>query len=502
MGAVVNETRNTTAMVEKFVGTSYEKLLVIYNNLESLLALQSQIENFNNTWLGSLSIVPTVRANGAPLEDGDRYFNKISKNTFIYNNGVWVNSNSVSTTVEVFTIGAGNLVGNNTVITLEGAYTPNTGNIMFFIEGVYQTPGIDYQETDEKTLTIVGEQLQIGEKVVVVLGSSLSTVNPLVSVIYGSYIVENQGQTLIQLPNGMLYVPGISNLEVYRNGIFQVIGIDYEETSAEYITMFSECDENDVITFRQGALVSTSETQKEFNVLALLNAFNSNEASLDISKPTLVKSGYTTGDGSGGVFIFNSVFSKNQANGVTVIDAGKSAGLQGTGIGNGCWIRQYEAEIHGPWFNSPYKGMALFKHLKGISNDRVNIKGFHENSTVGGGIFFYDPDMPATSHDGGTIISPLVTSTPGSAGWFVAPTEGSGCWVREDTSRPSVEWFGAYESAVDDSYNAFEAASNYTYPCEVPARTYTVSSTVNGQFYSFGAVTINGTVSTITNLLA
>lgn len=502
MGEIVNEQRSQTALVEKFVGTAYDKMLELYNNLPALLTLQAEIAELNNTWLGSLTEEPSVRADGTALLDGDRYFNSNSKSVFVYNNGVWRNTNSVSTTIETFTIAAPNLVGADTVITLSGAYTPNTGNLLVFTGGVYQTPVVHYEETDSHTITFVGDLLEIGETVSVVIGSALTTINPLISVIAGVYITETEDQTVIPLPNGMIYSPGISNLDVYVNGALLILDLDYTETSVNSVTLSDPLPSGTVVYFKQGLLIGNVEVESEVNNLALLNAFNANESLLNTGKPTLVRGGFTVGDTNGGLYFYSPSYQKSLANGVTVIDAGKASNAQGTGTGYGCWLKQYEFEIQPAWFNTPYRGMACLKTVKGVPGDKINLIGFHEGSYVGGGVFVWDATRPATDHDGGTVISPLNTSTPGTAGWFVAPLSGTGCWVRQITTQPSVDWFGVYESAVTDSYNGFEAASNYALPCEIPVRTYTLSLPVSGTFYAFGVPTINGTLNTITNLLA
>ena len=123
-------------------------------------------------------------------------------------------------------------------------------------------------------------------------------------------------------------------------------------------------------------------------------------------KAVVVKGGYTLSDGSGGVFIYDPTFDRSLCNGVTAIDATKSIGLQGSGVGNGAWIRQYEGFLRPEWFNTAYTGMAALRFMQGIDGDKAHINGFYEGSLSGGGIFVWDSSVPKEDHNGGTIISP------------------------------------------------------------------------------------------------
>lgn len=61
-------------------------------------------------------------------------------------------------------------------------------------------------------------------------------------------ITATSGQTLFTLTD-FEYTPGSNNLSVYREGIRQVKGIDYVETSASVVTFLAGVTLNDVVTF-------------------------------------------------------------------------------------------------------------------------------------------------------------------------------------------------------------------------------------------------------------
>ena len=73
--------------------------------------------------------------------------------------------------------------------------------------------------------------------------------------------------------------------------------------------------------------------------------------SVDILKETVNVKGYTTAnDGGGGIFNYDSTIDKSTANGGTIIDPSVSLALQGTGVGLGCWVRQYSGLLNHKWF--------------------------------------------------------------------------------------------------------------------------------------------------------
>ena len=79
---------------------------------------------------------------------------------------------------------------------------------------------------------------------------------------------------------------------------------------------------------------------------------------LDIlqSLNTNVKGYYAANDGGGGLFNYDSSIDKSTANGGTIIDPSVSLANQGTGIGLGCWIRQYTGPVNVKWFGAKGDG--------------------------------------------------------------------------------------------------------------------------------------------------
>lgn len=81
----------------------------------------------------------------------------------------------------------------------------------------------------------------------------------------------------------------------------------------------------------------------------------------------------------------------------------------------------------------------------------VVVKDYHPGiNTGGGGRFHYDPSMPKSSHDGGTVISPTVpwVGTKATLPAYLARAgetdpSGLGCWVRRVRDQYLITMFGA-----------------------------------------------------------
>ncbi|CAI8724286.1 hypothetical protein [Pseudomonas sp. IT-P4] len=127
-----------------------------------------------------------------------------------------------------------------------------------------------------------------------------------------------------------------------------------------------------------------------------------------------------------------------------------------------------------------YDGMTLYDYLKSFlyrsadsiralqlidpnRNVRVKVYSYYGDGAGGGDTFRYDPTMPKSSHDGGTIISPTVpwTNLPANLPAFLAKTgetdpDGLGCWVRE-CRKLSYMMFGGLVDGTGDNTAALAA---------------------------------------------
>jgi len=142
---------------------------------------------------------------------------------------------------------------------------------------------------------------------------------------------------------------------------------------------------------------------------------------------------YTSGDSAGGLFVWDSTTSKADANAGTIIDPSVPLANQGTGIGTGCWIRQYDGDIKLEYFGivSP----SYVKDNKWIWDDTVN----------------------KNTANLGTIIDPTVELTVALQG----TGSGNGCMIRQYSGAVNVKWFGAKGDTTDDNSPAIKKAIAY-----------------------------------------
>lgn len=505
MGSIVNEQRDTTSLVERYIGTAYDKMAELHANLAELLELHGYFMDEENQWQGVLATAPTTRLDGSPLQDGDRYFNSTSKASYVYINGNWGTETQYSLTTEVITVDVNtHIVGDDTVITLSNPYTPNNNSILVFVGPSFQfsqnvDPAGAYEETDETTITFTDVHLEDGEQVIVMGVVTQSLLEIVVQCTSGMYVVETAGQTVVPLPDGMVYVPNNNNLTVSVNGLDKFSGYHYLESSTSTVTFTTPLNLGDVVIFRTGEMVSNTEADSEVITKPLLSSMMNTP--LDTTKTILVKGGYTAGDGSGGMYVWDVSADKALANGVTIIDPDKNLANQGTGTTNGCWIRQYESEVFPQWWNKPEKGAEVLRYLTPVDGDCINLKGMLEDSLRGGGFFYWDGAAARNTHNGVTIISPESLETVGSTAWFTAPVAGdAGCWKRQITSAVSIDWFGVVGDGVTDDTDAFTAASNWSSPVYVPPGSYAVTGAISGYFYTFGIVSIVGGSVTVSDI--
>jgi len=66
---------------------------------------------------------------------------------------------------------------------------------------------------------------------------------------------------------------------------------------------------------------------------------------------------HAVNDGGGGLFNWDSTIDKSTADAGTIIDPSVSLANQGTGVGIGCWIRQYSGRINAKWYGAKGNGV-------------------------------------------------------------------------------------------------------------------------------------------------
>lgn len=89
------------------------------------------------------------------------------------------------------------------------------------------------------------------------------------------------------------------------------------------------------------------------------------------------------------------------------------------------------------------------------NDDVIEVIGYHPDSDVGGGKFYWDSTKAKSDHNGGTVLSPTVPWSASIGDYLdgVGETdpEGSGCFVRNDVEYITPEMFGSLRDGSDDS---------------------------------------------------
>lgn len=90
-----------------------------------------------------------------------------------------------------------------------------------------------------------------------------------------------------------------------------------------------------------------------------------------------------------------------------------------------------------------------------IAGVGIEMRSFYSNTNTGGGRFYWDINKSKASHNGGTIIDPDHSITPGNTGWWTSENTGNGCWVKQEKDTMSIAEFGAVSGV--DSADAVQA---------------------------------------------
>lgn len=176
-----------------------------------------------------------VLVNGALQTIGANY-NETDNKTVTFTNPL-VNGDKVAFLYKANTVNeAYTATAAQTVFPVVTGYTVGDNSMDVYLNGALQTIGVDYNETDNKTITFINPLVN-GDSV-----SFLYDTNKITE-----YYRANGGQTVINLLTK--YTVGNDLINVYVNGAPQAIGVDYNETDSDTITFTNALNANDLVTF-------------------------------------------------------------------------------------------------------------------------------------------------------------------------------------------------------------------------------------------------------------
>lgn len=114
--------------------------------------------------------------------------------------------------------------------------------------------------------------------------------------------------------------------------------------------------------------------------------------------------------------------------------------------------------------------------VTGIHDSVLFVSGFWEQADHGGGMFFWDNNVPKSEHNGGTIIDPdkCVHLEVGHMvnDYFDPSITGNGCWKRIYKGNPDIRWFGAKGNGDNDTISFVNAISHNSSVLEISSGTY------------------------------
>ena len=177
-----------------------------------------------------------------------------------------------------------------------------------------------------------------------------------------------------------------------------------------------------------------------------------------------VANGSTPGDGGGGSFWY-SFTATGTDNGVTIITPTS---------GTGRWLRLVNA--NGSVTVATIAALKAITVSSSLNGGFVSVAGYYAANDGGGGTFVYNSSSSAADN-GGTII---------------APTAGSGRWLRQFTGPLFARWFGAKEDGTDVTTN-LQAAINAT----AAGGTLDIDTSTNANGFTFSSLVISAPINLV-----
>lgn len=435
----MNSNQSYTGLIEKYVGTAYDKVKSVSENLTDITTVADistdvtavagiasdvtqavdDIAAFNNLYYGPLASEPSTKPNGDPTEEGDMYYNSSTDQMYVYTDNTWIPMGSVKNTVEVIKVTASHISGSTATITLSNSYIPNSNNLTVFVNSTYQYSianggGVGaYNEVNSNTIEFPDDAVAVGDEVTCIVGSIASTINPNISVTRKYYKTSAPSEQIIVIPDAVTYAPGAGNLEVYVDGLLQYVGTNYSETNSTTVTFNDPLTLGTEIIFKKGDIVSNIPTPDvDVETLNVATDFYVNNSSLQTDRVYYLK-GYTViGDGRDGFYYYNSAKARTAADGDLIIDSSVSLANQGLGTGNGCWMKQQTESVYTKY--SPAGAGAVETTVETKLRQAVSVQDF---GAVGDGATNDSAAVALAEAASDYIVFPEGTYLMGSSAW-------------------------------------------------------------------------------------
>ena len=216
-----------TILIDKYVNTSYDTVKLVADNIDHII---------NASVLVGAYIVaeaePTTRVSGSPLREGDRWYSTDNNLTYAWDGSFWVAIGANSTNNETHISTA-----SQSTFTLANPYRPGSGDLLVFVDGLLQSSD-SYTEVDANTVLFdspISEDVEVN----FIVGAAVAEPSITVSIIKKLYTAVG-GETVVTIPDGVVYETGNGSLSVSINGLQQSLAAGaYTESSTTQVT-FSE----------------------------------------------------------------------------------------------------------------------------------------------------------------------------------------------------------------------------------------------------------------------
>lgn len=133
----------------------------------------------------------------------------------------------------------------------------------------------------------------------------------------------------------------LTTVDTHKNGL--ILNTDEYILDGRTITFVDPLVVTDEIVIEFSKIIADSGNQGVQYTISTI----SDLLILDVSYGKVIVSGYSTeNDKGGGLFSWNSAADKSAADAGMIIDPSVSLALQGTGVGEGCWVRNSDGTEH------------------------------------------------------------------------------------------------------------------------------------------------------------
>jgi hypothetical protein len=231
-------------LIDKYINSAYDIVKSVAENMSTIIDISALV----GAYIVSAT-TPTTRVDGSVLREGDRWYSTDTDLTYAWDGSSWRAIGTNNTVVETQFATA-----SQSTFTLANVYAPNSNNILVFIDGVYQlSKSISaaygaYTESGTNTI-VFDTALPLNTQVTFVIGTVITDATSSLSIVKKLYTAVG-AETLVTIPDSVVYVLGNNSLTVSINGLEQNLSTAaYAESTITQVTFSEALVEGDLVVF-------------------------------------------------------------------------------------------------------------------------------------------------------------------------------------------------------------------------------------------------------------